>query len=277
MSGPTPAQYITFIGTLANGTKPPEENVVTVLAGEGAPTVTGGWPNWLTLERPQRVGMTVLQGYPPIKLAIPVRFEALLASEQPYDVEREIQKLEWMGGRGRPQGTHPKPGGTFKGQPGHDALGDSPLIEVRTNNESKMIALVPVQFQSVLYVLDGEAGGIVFDPNPLRDTGGARVRQLATVYLKQFVASPGNSADSPSSRAEARAGGKGKGITVASTAVLSTVNKLAIHYTKTAETAREIIAANKNNKAIGTNPEKTLKTGTRVHIPYNALHHLSNG
>src|ERR1039458_7403555 len=146
MSGPSRAQYITFIGTLADGSKPPEENTVEALAGEGAPTVTDGWPEWLTIPRPQRLGMTVLQSYRPIRLSIPVRFEAILESEQttplgkPYDIEREIQKLEWMGGRGRPgEGhgdPHPKPGGTFRGVPGHDALGDSPLIEVRTNNES---------------------------------------------------------------------------------------------------------------------------------------------
>ena len=281
MSGPTSAQFITFIGTLTNGSKPPEENVVEVLAGEGAPTVTGGWPEWLTIARPQRLGSTVLQGYPPVKLAIPIRFEAILESGrtrngQPYDIEREIQKLEWMGGRGRPLGTHPKPGGVFTGQPGHDALGDSPLIQVRTNNEAKMIALVPVQFQSLQFVMDGEAGGIVYDPNPLRDTGGARLRQLATVYLKQFSSALGGR-DSPGERAKARAGGQGKGITKPTTSTLDTIAKMAIHYTKTAETSREIIEANHANKRIGTDAYKRLPVGTKVFIPYAALHHLSNG
>lgn len=278
---PTNGQFITFIGTLANGTKPPEENVVEVLAGEGAPTVTGGWPSWRDLERPQRLSLTVLQGYPPIKLSIPIRFEAILESLQtrngrPYDIEREIQKLEWMGGRGRPLGTHPKPGGVFTGQPGHDALGDSPLIEVRTNSAAKTVALVPTQFQSLKYVLDGEAGGIVYDANPLRDTGGARLRQLATVYLKQYSASSGGR-DSPAERAKARAGGAGRGITKPTTRSLDTVAKMAIHYTKTAETSREIIEANRSNKKIGTNAYKKLPVGTKVFIPYAALHHLSNG
>lgn len=282
MSGPTQAQYITFIGTLANGRKAPEEYVVEVLAGEGAATVTGGWPEWLTLGRPQRIGMTVLQGYPPIKLTIPIRFEAVREDLEErkgkaYDIEREVQRLEWMGGRGRPLGTHPKPGGTFTGHPGHDALGDSPLIEVSTTNGSRQTATIPVQFQSLKYVIDGEAGGIVFDQNPLKNRNGARLRQLATVYLKQFVAAPGTSADSPSERANARAGGKGKGKTVRSTHALNTVNRIAIHYTKTTETAREILAANKGNKAIGVNPEKPLKVGTKIFLPYNATHHLGNG
>ena len=283
MSGPIRSQYITFIGTLANGEKEPEQNIVEVLAGEGAPTVTGGWPEWMTLSRPQRVGMTVLQGYPPIKLSIPIRFEAILQSERttplggPYDIEHEIQKLEWMGGRGRPLGTHPKPGGIFHGTPGHDALGDSPLIEVRTNSEAKMIALVPVQFQEMGWVLDGEAGGISFDPNPLRDVGGARLRQLATVYLKQFVSSPGTGADSPVERAKARAGGKGKGIIVSTTSALNTIQKLVIHYTHSTAGVQETIQRNRGNRAVGTNPDKPLPVGLKISIPYNAIHHLGNG
>ena len=292
MSGPVAGQYITFTGQLANGKRQPEEYTLQILAGEGAPTVAGGWPEWLTINRPQRVGMTVLQGYPPVKLTIPIRFEAITTGARtrpdtglPRNIEREIQILEWMGGRGRPLGTHPKPGGTFAGTPGHDALGDSPLIQLQTESPGSQNPLIPVQFQagSMSWVVDGEAGGISFDANPLRDAGGARVRQLATIYLKQYVPSPGSSADSAAERAAAKAGGAGKGRYYKTTSALNTVKRLVQHIIKgtgsaaSTQAVKETIAANRGNKKIGTNPNKPLAAGTRVFIPYDVEHHLSGG
>jgi len=283
MTGPLPSQYITFLGTLAGKNKGGEileEYTVTVLAGEGAPTVTGGWPEWMTLPRALRVGMTVLQGYPPIKLSIPIRFEAITeGARQARNIEREIPGFEWMGGRGRPSGAQSKPGGTFHGTPGHDALGDSPAIKIRTANESKEIPLVPVQFQSLLWVIDGEAGGITFDANPLRDRGGARLRQLATVFLKQLVAAPGTSADSAAERAALRAAGKGKGKVYTTSTAHDTVKLLLIHVMggktfETTEALKETIQINKGNRKIGTDPNKKLKPGTRVLIPLDAIRHV---
>jgi len=272
------AQFIVFVGTLTNGKKgkPPEEQTVTVLAGEGAPTPIAGWPEWVTLPRAQRVGLTTLQTYPPIEMEIPVRFEALLEKPPRMDVEREIQKLEWMAGRGRIALGHKGgvAGGVFTGHPGHDALGDSPLLEIHTTDGSKNVALMPIQFQSLRWVITN----IQYDKTETgckRDTGGARVRQLAVVFVRQHVESPGTSFDSPSVRFRAR--NQGGGMIVSTTSALNTINRIAIRYTKTAATAQEILQNNRGNKKIGSDPRKELPVGTRVYIPYNALHHLTNG
>lgn len=271
-------QFIGFFGTLTNG-KELEEQFVQVLAGEGAPTPTGGWPKWVEVERPQRVSMTVLQGYPPMQLSVPIRFEAVLETEGRMDVEREIQKLEWMAGRARigfNNGERGEPGGIFHGKPGSDALGDSPLVQIYTSDGQKETALVPVQFQGLNWVITN----IAFDESAegsKRDSGGARVRQLATVTLLQHVGSPGTSADSPTVRAAARASGEGKGTTYTSTAGLNTVAKLAYQYTHTTRTVQEIIKANSRNRKIGSDPDKPLPVGTKVFIPFNALHGTRNG
>lgn len=271
------AQFIGFFGTLTNG-REIEEQFVQVLAGDGAPTVTGGWPKWVEVERPQRVSMTVLQGYPPLQLTIPIRFEAVLETQGRMDVEREVQKLEWMAGRSRVAlgHTHGEPGGVFTGHPGHDALGDSPLIQVYTSDGQKETPLVPVQFQGLNCVMTN----IAFDESTdgcKRSAGGARVRQLATVTLLQHVGSPGTSFDSPTVRAAARSNGEGKGRTVSTTAGVSTITKVALQYTHTTRTVGEILKANSHNRKIGSNPDKVLPTGTKVFIPFNALHGTRNG
>ena len=40
---------------------------------------------------------------------------------------------------------------------------------------------------------------------------------------------------------------------------------------------KEVLAANKHNKVIGTNYNKRLPVGTKVYIPYNVEHHTSLG
>jgi hypothetical protein len=279
-------QFIGFFGSLVNGKGAEEEQFVQVLAGLGAPTVTGGWADWVEIERPQRVSLTVLRGYPPVRLTIPVLFEALLDTEGRMNVEREIQKLEWMAGRGRPLGTHPQPGGVWAGTPGHDALGDSPLIEIfTTDSHGKEVPLIPVQFQSLQYVMtdiayDTGAVGSSLNPSlasPLRDAGGARLRQSATVTLLQHVGAPGTSFDSPSVRAAARQAVAKKGEYRSSTATLNTVAAMAAQFGRGQVTRviREILEApqNRANRHIPRDAYKPFaRTGTRVFIPYTASH-----
>jgi len=268
------SQYIAFFGSLTNG-KEFETQFVQVLAGEGAPTITGGWPEWIQVPRPQRVAMTVLQGYPPIQLSIPIQFEAVANSSNPMHVEEEIRKLEWMAGRsaggGAPGHERGEGQSLFAGKPGQDALGDSPLVNIYTSNNEIEIPLVPIQFQGIQYVLTS----IDFDPNPLREEGGHRLRQLATVTALEFVAAPGTDFNAPSTRFNQRNALAHKGEWLKTTTAINTVNKIALRYTGTTRTVNEILEANKSNKVIGHNPDKKLPIGTRVFLPFSARLNLN--
>jgi hypothetical protein len=67
-----PGQQIVFYGEVfAN---PSRNKTFAVLAGEGAPTVTGGYPKVQVIDRPQRIGLTVFQGYDPFTIDVPIRF-----------------------------------------------------------------------------------------------------------------------------------------------------------------------------------------------------------
>lgn len=262
------AQRIKFYGTLTNG-KERETQLVDVLAGEGAPTPTDGWAKWAKVPRWGRVAMTVLEGYEPIVLEIPVLFDAVLETSPRMDVELEIQRLEWMGGRGIAFNQHHG----AKGHVGHPGVGDSPLIQVfAIDSDGDEVHLIPKQFQTnnLRWVLTG----LQFDPNPLRDRAGARIRQAATVILTQHIPSPGGSFDSASTRAAFRKQLHGSIVKHTTTSV-NTVAKIAIeeilaHHlppSRKAQMVKEILAANK----LGSNPEKPLRHGTVVRVPYAAL------
>jgi hypothetical protein len=241
-------QLIGFFGHTATGTN----RKFQVLAGDGAPTRIAGGPKIAVLDRSGRVGYTVSTGYDPIVMAVPILFDAVMRTANREDIENNILKLEWM------HGHDPNPpSGEIKGEP--------PYVEVfTTDSNGRTIPLVPKQFQS-------EPGRsrqwwithIDWDRNPDRDSGGARIRQAATVELTEIVSTAGTIARNRSVRDQV----KGKYKTVHSTSTANTIKKIAV---------REGIpsawkAIHEANRNLGASAEKHLKPGTKVRIPLTAF------
>jgi hypothetical protein len=242
------SQQIGFFGHTQTG----ENRVVVVLAGEGAPTITGGWVQVAKVKRFQRVAFTVPEGYEPIEMQIPIQFEALLQTKERKDLEQDILNLEWMAGR------YPLGAGQS------ELKGEPPYVEVFTvNAEGQQIPLVPLQYQ-------GEPGAsrqwfmgsIAFDANPERDTGGARLRQKATVTLTEIVSTP----SSLQRNREAREQVKNKYNTVYSTASENTIRRIAVAY-GIPSSWQAIVEANSNISG----GERELRIGTAVKIPLSAF------
>ena len=149
-----------------------------VLAGESAPTVIDGYGIWEVVDRPQRTGVTIFKGYPPMVLSIPIQFENFIDNEG-MQIEKDIALLERMAGRG-----------AFNGA----AVGPPPTIRVSTTDDrGNAVPLIPSNYQfsdqnktPPLWVISG----IDWDDNPLRNNAGNRIRQRATITLTQFVISP---------------------------------------------------------------------------------------
>lgn len=92
------------ITTLDWTNHPQDRPQVTALADTGQFTVTGGYAKINVVEVPRRRGISVFAGYDPITATLPI-----LLLDMPYGgslqgrrgiVERQIQILEWMAGRG---------------------------------------------------------------------------------------------------------------------------------------------------------------------------------
>jgi hypothetical protein len=241
-------QQIGFFGHTQTG----ENRVVVVLAGEGAPTVTGGWVQVAKVKRFQRVAFTVPEGYEPIEMQIPIQFEALLQTKERKDLEQDIVNMEWMAGR------YPLSAGQS------EIKGEPPYVEVFTvNAKGRQIPLVPLQYQ-------GEPGAsrqwfmgsIAFDPNPERDTGGARLRQKATVTLTEIVSTP----SSLKRNREAREQVKGKFSTVYSSESENTIRRIAVAY-GIPSAWEAILRANSSISSA----EKNLRIGTAIRIPLEAF------
>lgn len=240
-------QQIGFFGHTQTG----EKRIVVVLAGKGAPTPTAGWPKVAEVPRFQRLSFTVPEGYDPYALNVPIQFEAVKLVKGRKDLEQDIVNLEWMAGRS----ANP-PEGETKGEP--------PFVEVYTvNPEGVQIPLVPRQFQ-------GEPGrskqwyltNIDYDAEPEKDAGGARLRQKATVTLKEIVSTP----SALQRNREAREAAKHKYDTVYATEAENTIRRIAVAY-GIPSSWEAILNANSN---IGS-AEKVLRIGTPVKVPQTAF------
>jgi LysM repeat protein len=83
---------------------------VKVMLGDGPVVVSGGFGGWDVVSRPRRTALTVWQGYDPLRLTVPVIFNAFgpgnltLNEDQadPQGVESKIRTLGLMAGRGYP-------------------------------------------------------------------------------------------------------------------------------------------------------------------------------
>ncbi len=254
--------YIIFVGELLG-----EVVELEVLAGEAAPTPSAGYAKWMHIPRPQRKALTILEGYEPFTLTVPVLFNAMLAGEGKQhsgeDVEDKIQWLEWMGGRGI------KATGE-KATAFHAGVGKPPLLQVYSAggaSSEREFPLIPAPFQTqnIKWFIDD----ITWDEHPLRSAGGARIRQSAVVRLVEYVIDPAGR------KTPAKASYKVFRITPS----LNTVEKLVKHWMapkllhegKLREAVSETLKANVANKTIGSHPQKVLKNGTHVRIPTKFL------
>lgn len=83
------------------------------LCGDDPPTITGGYAKWTVVDRPMMQGVTVFQGYDPVKMTLSLRFGVWdgngwhVDSATADQVEDQITRLEWMAGIGRSSGMSP--------------------------------------------------------------------------------------------------------------------------------------------------------------------------
>jgi len=253
------SQTIQFAGSLTDGTHWVKHSFFC-LAGDTAPTVNGGYAKWSVVDRPQRIGTTVFQGYDPITLTIPILFDAV--AYPPIDgqsLEDDIDRLDWMGGRGA----------LYAGTPFAPGVGESPLIAVSTSDASgKPTPLIPLVWQNA-----GESWvvtDIAYDDGALRDESGARIRQAATVTLLQHIQGPfdtGN--DSAATRAKGRNSQANKFSTVTVRAGLSTYQEIATRFAHNPPAAKTIMDANKTVKKLKSirSVNAKLPAGTKVKVP----------
>ena len=243
-------QVINFLGHRGSESAGP----VSVLAGEAAPVVKGGWPKIAKVPRFQRVALTIPEGWEPVELELSVMFDNIRESKEQRDLEKDIADLEWMAGR------QPNP-------PNGEPRGEPPFVEVYSvDNQGNLAYLIPAHYSSAV-----EYNGrtkqwwltdIVFDSGALRDTIGRRERQKATITLTEIVLSP-----SALERIRGQRPTTGYH-TYVTTKTVNTIKKVARFDAHTAD----IAAILKANPKLGRNPEKHLNPGTRVRVPLSAIH-----
>jgi hypothetical protein len=278
----TPQQTYLFYGSLTNVAQVASFEFY-VLAGDGAPTITAGFVKLNVIDRPQRVGFTVPAGYDPITMDVPIQFEswvrqpadksaiqhvgsisqALTTNQVPDNVEADIQKLEWMAGRGKLYASPPDLG------VGSPATGDPPLVTVRSiDGTGSETNLIPPNLHGLEWIVSS----IAYDTNPLRDRLGNRRRQAATVTLTQFIAAAGSGLDSPTTRAKARNTQTHYQRPVVTTAAVNTIGLITETYVfnPTWQAKLAVLALNKKLGVGGVHirsVNQTLPVGTIIQIP----------
>lgn len=236
------------------GFKENEHRNFTVLAGEGAPILTGGWIKLAKVQRFQRISLTIPEGFDPNVLTIPILFDEVSDARKNLrkgkgfpNNETSIKYLEWMAA------TH-----------GQKIIGEPPYIEVYSFNGTTRTNLIPKGFQSVSqkekqywYITQ-----ITFDPNPLRDTSGERVRQAATVELTEIFLDSGAK---QRAEKEFKAAENEFEIYIVHSKKINNIRAIAASLGRgKSEYWKKIL---EKNPKLGTNPEKPLKEGTKVKIP----------
>jgi hypothetical protein len=261
----TTGQRIAFVGSLTDGAKFQTE-AFTALAGEGAPTPSGGYARWNIIGRPQRVGMTVLDGYDPLQVDVPILFDAVVND---HDIETDIQKLEWMAGRGILYTS------SGVGKPGQ---GDSPLVTVfSADSRGVPNSLFPAQYQTsgLRWVITG----LAWDTNPLKNGDGDRTRQAVTVTLTEHVSGPGTSYDSAATRAKGRQSVAGQYKSFPVTAAHNTIRKITTFdaHNPAHAAAVAVLNANRSNaklrlsSSVDQDLAKHLPLGTKIKVPLSVI------
>jgi hypothetical protein len=246
-----------------------EEQTLTAIVGSEGMTTTGGWGKWARVGRRQRTGLTVLEGYEPYTVSLPILLDANYLGLD--DIEHQVAILEWFGGRGP----------LFQGRPGHPGLGEPPLLEVSSESE-----LIPKWCQSgrgregeIYYVLDGieyNMLGREWVP-PIRrsigETGtGRRQRQSATLTLIQYIGAQGDTSNSVANRVALLQKQEHTFTTFIVRGGVDTFKRIAKHLNasdpaRIPDAAREI---QKDNSRYGASVDKLLPHGAHIRVPESA-------
>lgn len=148
---------------------------VSMMPGDQPPRITDGYAKYSTLDRPGRTGLTIFDGFNPMMMEIPIRFENFQFREG-LQIERDIAKLERLAGRGNFEGT---------------AVGSPPIIRVAvTGGSGNVVPLISHNYQWSRQNPNApkwRVQAIDWDAEPLRNASGNRTRQLATVTLQQSI------------------------------------------------------------------------------------------
>jgi hypothetical protein len=277
-------QWIKFVGV---GQSIEDVLEVVALAGMSAPKVTKGWVKWAEVPRWGRVGITVIEGYDPRVMEVPILFDAITGfAEEHEDVETNIRKLEWMAGRGHPHAGLPTGA--------RDASGESPLVKVFAvgihGDESPLVPINEVNSGSpeeggvhwlvtdIAFYDEPQTAGRLGPWATTRKRDGHRIRQAATVTLLEHTTYAFDAATKR--RAEERGKLKHKFIEVRSTSARNTMRKVAYHefqikhtpVYKRAKGMGEVVQANnESGRKLGHDQNKPLTPGTRVRIPESAF------
>lgn len=170
--------------------------VVSVLAGDTPPVITGGYAKYDMLDRPGRTGLTHFLGYDPITMDVPIRFEwrTLSPGGEPEgaDIEDDIATLERMGGRGV---------GSVSG------VGRPGRVRVTTTDGGRTVPLIGSSYQPSSQNPNPPTwvvSDISWDEAPWRNRAGNRIRQLAVVTLTQYVSPVAQGPLSVTDRSRAR-------------------------------------------------------------------------
>lgn len=168
----------------------------SVLAGESAPRIVGGYARYDVIDRQGRAGLTHFLGYDPITMEVPIRFEWERTSPggepEGADIEEDIALLERMAGRGI------GPGATI-GRPGR--------VRVTTTSGGDPVPLIPSNYQPGRQNPNPPTwvvSDIAWDEAPWRNRAGNRIRQFAVVTLMQYVSPVAQGPLSVTDRSRAR-------------------------------------------------------------------------
>lgn len=250
-------RYIHFYGQAFSNAQ--DNHAFDVLSGDQPPTIVGGYAQWAQVARPLRTGLIVYTGREPMSMQVSVRFILLDQSgswrtgvDAGTALEEQITTLEWMAGFGA-------------------QVGPSPLVYLSTYSAAgKTVPLIPFGYQPDTpdvpkFFLGGDSApwvvtGLTWDPAPVRNENGFRVRQDATVTLTWYE-SPKGAPKIGLPRAKDK--------TVISRPGADTPLKIARTFpSQNAITlAQGIMGASQNKKLKLRSPTQTIKHGKHVVVP----------
>ena len=148
--------------------------VMNVLADDMLPpTITDGYAILQVVARPGMVGVAQAQGYNPMAMDVPIRFESENKPDSQAN-ENRIALLEKMAGRG-----------TSKGR------GAPPVLRLSTtDNHGKVVPLIPLNYQ--WHTNRSQAplwriAAISWDTGAWRNFHGKRIRQKAVVTVWEYT------------------------------------------------------------------------------------------
>lgn len=218
---------------------------------ERGPTVIGGYAKWTTIDRPRRTGLTSFAGYDPIQIQVPVQFEAYLGEKSGYDIENDVQALEFLAGRGQ------KSANTQKDK-------TPPYVAIESFNASGQTVFT----LGNNYTFDDDINptpprwvitGVEWDDAILFNRLGRRLRQKATITFTQYV--------KPSvGQFGAKKATKKRTTTHHATAHLNTMSKLSKAWGNTKADVRALNAHNAHLKRYLRDFNKHLPAGTAVKL-----------